>query len=540
MVANGAAVGATAAVVGAGVGLAGWLAFAPRLETLAEHRINRFDLPWWAVGTAMALAFMTAVLAAWWPARSASRISVVAALSGRPPRPQPARRFAVLGGVLGASGLVLLGLAHQKRPPFIITGTLATAVGVLLLAPLAISALAALGRGAPIAIRLALRDLARYQARSGAALGAVVLAVGIAATIAISAAAQASLNAAGPGNLPSNELLVYLSAGGKGGLLPELTAPQIQAAQTRAGDIAAALGTNNVLRLDSAINPAEQNLPGLGNGQGGHEPALLARMTPEGGGGARQGFSLTGVAMLYVATPELLTRYGIKADQVDPTVDLLSSRTDLAGLAIGYGPDYLSQPKIQSVNLPRYTADPNTLITMHAVQALGLELRPAGWLVQAPKPLTSAQINNARQLAASAGLIIEPRSAERSLNQIGNEATATGLLLALGVLAMTVGLIRSETANDLRVLAATGASSTTRRTLTGATAGALALLGALLGSAGAYLSLLAWHRSNLHPLTHAPILDVAVIIVGLPIAAASAGWLLAGREPAAIARQPLE
>ena len=43
---------------------------------------------------------------------------------------------------------------------------------------------------------------------------------------------------------------------------------------------------------------------------------------------------------------------------------------------------------------------------------------------------------------------------------------------------MTVGLIRSEAAADLRTLTATGATGRTRRTLTAATAGALAFLGA--------------------------------------------------------------
>jgi putative ABC transport system permease protein len=71
------------------------------------------------------------------------------------------------------------------------------------------------------------------------------------------------------------------------------------------------------------------------------------------------------------------------------------------------------------------------------------------------------------------------------------------MLLALAVLAMTVGLIRSETAGDLRTLTATGASSGTRRTLTAATAAALALLGGILGTAGAYLALIAWHWHDL-------------------------------------------
>ena len=105
---------------------------------------------------------------------------------------------------------------------------------------------------------------------------------------------------------------------------------------------------------------------------------------------------------------------------------------------------------------------------------------------------------------------------------------------------MTVGLIRSETAGDLRTLAATGASSTTRRTITGATSGALALLGALLGTAGAYAALLVWYRSDLSPLGRVPVVNLVVILAGLPALAAAGGWLLAGREPPAIARQPLE
>jgi putative ABC transport system permease protein len=132
------------------------------------------------------------------------------------------------------------------------------------------------------------------------------------------------------------------------------------------------------------------------------------------------------------------------------------------------------------------------------------------------------------------------RPAQKSLTQLRSWATTAGVLLALGVLAMTVGLIRAEAANDLRTLAASGASSTIRRNLTGATAGALALLGALLGTAGAYLALIAWHRTNLDALSKIPLGSIIVITIGLPVVATAAGWLLAGHEPATIGRQPDE
>src|SRR5439155_22263157 len=40
MLANGAAVGATAAIVGTLVGLAGWFAFVPTLRSISEHRVD--------------------------------------------------------------------------------------------------------------------------------------------------------------------------------------------------------------------------------------------------------------------------------------------------------------------------------------------------------------------------------------------------------------------------------------------------------------------------------------------------------------------
>jgi len=171
---------------------------------------------------------------------------------------------------------------------------------------------------------------------------------------------------------------------------------------------------------------------------------------------------------------------------------------------------------------------------------VGMQSLLEGFLVQTHGPLTADQIGTARKAAASAGLYVETRDAQKSLAPLRNWATATGILVALGVLGMTVGLIRSESAADLRTLAATGASSTTRRTLTATTSGALALLGAALGTAGAYAALFAWHRSDLSPLGRVPALDLAAIVVGLPLLAAGGGWLFAGREPPTMARPALD
>jgi putative ABC transport system permease protein len=558
MLANGAAVGATASVVGAALGLVIWIAFAPLMQSIVEHRIDRFALPWWAVAATLVLAFVTAVTAAWWPARSVARMPIVTALSGRPPRPQPAHRFAAAGGLLLGTGIVLLAFADHRRQGFIIGGTVATVFGLLLFAPLAIRAIAGTAGRWPIAVRLAWRDLARYQARSGAALGAVTLALAIAATIAISAAAAQIPNPIP--NLPANELILYISNGAPspGTPVPKVSAAAQQSLQARVNQLASSLHAGSGLPLEAAYDPtapAETGPPGQAQPPG-QITASLDRVV-----NVRHGQMITPVAQLYVATPALLERYGIKASSINPDADIISSQSNLTGLQIflpGTRADNASRPgglaqvppavaaaithpTIQVIpQLPRDTSDPTTLLTTHAMQVLGLRALPAGFLIRTPQPVTSAQIQDARKVAVATGLSVESQSAQQSFAPLRNWSTAAGIVVALGVLAMTVGLIRSESARDLRTLTATGATSSTRRTLTGATAGALALLGALLGTAGAYAALLAWHRSNLHVLTHVPVGNLLIILVGLPLIATTAGWLLAGREPSAMARQPID
>jgi putative ABC transport system permease protein len=550
MLANGAAVGASAAVVGAAVGLAAWFLFVPTLQSITEHRIDRFALPWGAIVVAIILTVLTAVAAAWWPARTAGRTSIVGALSGRPPRPQAPHRFAALGGVLLATGIVSLAFADTRRVGFILTGTVTTAVGLLFLSPLAIRVLASAAGRATVAVRLALRDLVRYQARSGAALGAVTLAIGIAATIAISA--SATQTPTGPGNLPADEVMLYVSPALGLNQIPLLSPSQQQAARAGVERLATAIHARSILPLEQAYDPRSslQTAPGGSTQPAGYQTASLARVIQR-----PHGEEITDPQTLYVASPGVLARYGIHPGQVNGATDVISSRRDLGGLqllppdAFGPGspaglpgrPSAIPDPKLQTLaQLPAYSSDPTTLLTNRAMRALGLQSLPAGWLIQAKDPLTSAQVAAARKAAVAAGLYIETRQAQASQAPLKNWSTAAGILLALGVLGMTVGLIRSETASDLRTLTATGASSTTRRTLTAATSGALALLGAFVGTAGAYAALLAWHRSDLSPLSHVPVANLLIILIGLPVIATAAGWLLSGREPPAINRRPIE
>jgi putative ABC transport system permease protein len=529
VLANGATVGAIAAALGTAIGLLGWIAVAPRLEVAAGHRIGRFDLPWWLIAVGMLLAVVTATAAAWWPARSVARLPVTAALSARRPRPKPARRSAVAAGVLVAVGVACLAAGidprrDQAHPLLIIPGTIALVLAIPLASPLAIRLLAAAGARSPLATRLALRDLARYQARSGAALAAISLALGMAVAAVIAAAAAEHTD--GEGNLSDRQLLFRI--GDAGPLVPGRTPAELARLRSKVDRLAATLDHPTVVALDAAVNPADRE------GQGGQvvRPAVvLGRKVGQN--------TLRDVGVLYVATPELAGHLGIDLAAVDPRTDVLTPHAgDLRFANVSVPIE--TAPRVQTVDLPTYTSAPTSLITTGGLRREGWRPGPAGWLVEAGKPPTSAQLAQARKIAADAGMTVETRDDQPQLAAIRSGATAAGMLLALGILAMTVGLIRGEAAGDLRTLTATGATGTTRRGLTAATSGALALLGVLLGAVGAYLALLAGYHNELGALGRVPVGPLAVTLVGLPAAAAAGGWLLAGREPPTLARQPLE
>jgi putative ABC transport system permease protein len=352
------------------------------------------------------------------------------------------------------------------------------------------------------------------------------------------------LDYAGP-NLTSNQLIVYTPNGragpgfgpGAGPSGPATGSEQRSWAATARG-IAASLGSHDIVQLDGSSGYLQH----AANGRQFGGP-------------------------VYVATPQLLRAFGIQASQVDPAADILTMRPGLSGIsrmqlvygnyspdiAVGNGhalsyrcpkSDCLANPVIQEVSaLPSGTSAPNTVITEHAIRVLGLHAVPDGWLIQSPNPPTAGQITSARVAAAAKGMSVETKSSIPSSSEIINWATVFGIVLALGILAMTVGLIRSETASDLRTLTATGASSWNRRALTAVTAGALALTGAVLGTVMAYAAALGWSWDNqldgLSGLSSVPIGNLLIILIGMPLFAAVGGWLLAGHQPRSMARQPI-
>jgi putative ABC transport system permease protein len=538
--ANGVATGVVGAAAGLALGLVAWLAYRPHVEASGHHVIAELQLPWTVIWVSMALAVLAAYAAAARPARAIARVPVVTALSGHPPAPKPVRHLAAPFG-LGflALSFVLFGMGgagvgssasgnSAVQLDEVAGGFITLVVAVVLLSPACLALLARLGRWTPVTVRLALRDLARYRARSGPALAAISLSVLIASIVSVVGAARFgdALDYVGP-NLTSSQLIVY-PPGHTNPNGPAPTERQLAATRTIAQRIATSLDDRYMITLEASGGGVNYN-------------------------GSGRGWSGT----IYVATPQLLHAFGITPSQVDPRADILTMRPGLSTmqhLQLWNSPKVppgtpctagcLANPPIRQIGaLPSGTSAPNTVMTERAMRRFGLTPATAGWLIQAPGGLTATQITDARQTAATAGASIETANNVPSYTQVVGVATIFGMALALGILAMSIGLVRSETAGDLRTLTATGASRTARRNLTAATAGALALTGAVIGTAGGYLAAIGFFSTNqldqLSELDSVPVAALVWILAGMPLIAAGASWLLAGREPPAIARQPL-
>jgi putative ABC transport system permease protein len=531
---NGTLTGAIAAVAGAGIGFAGWISTAPLVENAVGYRVDEFGVPLWLIASGMLLAVVAGTAAAWWPARSVARVPAVRALSGRPPEPRPARRAAALAAIFAVAGVACLALGgdlvgetavNWTNAVLIVAGTVAVALGMLLACPLAIRGLAACAGRLPVAVRLAVGDLARHRARSSAALAAISLALAI--VVAIIASATAAQATSGEGNLADNQLLIR-AAGVDGPFIPE--AAELDRLRAGVDRVAASLDSPRVTSLDVAIDPAATPDPSFSG-----LPAITIA--------ERSGDGWADLSLLYVATPQLLGHYRYDLDAVAPGTVVITRETGefaLVGDAGAGRSEVEPDANVERLS-PSYQSLPGTFASTDVLAGRGWVTAASGrWLVETGAAPTTEQLATLREAAAGAGLTVEVRDPQAGLGALRSGATAAGMLAALGILAMTVGLVRSEAGRDLRILTATGATRRTRRTLTAATAGGLAILGVILGTAGAYLGLAAGFARNLSALSPVPVVHLAVIALGLPLTATLAGWLLSGRIIANVARQPIE
>jgi putative ABC transport system permease protein len=374
----------------------------------------------------------------------------------------------------------------------------------------------------PLAGRLAVRDLARFPSRSGMALGAISLAVGIPIAVVItSAAARATADA---GNLSPNDLLLRIGDA-EGDMVADAGDAEVERMAAQVNRLADMLGEEGVgdaavVPLAMAMERGSERIPGFDV-----RPAVAL--------GVPVGDDTLQDVVAYVATPAVVEALALDPLSLDG-VDVLTVRREplrFLTTARRSAPEPVTHRA--ALDVVPYSSGPTTLITPAAARRYGWDTVPVGWMVHAPAPLTGEQVRAAREAAAEAGLTVEARRAT-STTSLRMGAIGAGAALALAVVAMTVGLVRAEAAGDLRTLAALGAPGRVRRRLTAWTAGALGLLGVVLGASGAYLALASGYARELGVLGHVPVAELAILAAGVPLLAAGAGWALGGHEPSLV------
>ena len=539
--ANGLVIGVGGALVGAALGFAAWVAYRPSLESSVHHDIAETALPWWVVGASIALAVAATYLAASYPARAMARLPIVRALAGRPAEPRRVHRSAVPGSILALVGLALLVYSGKNQSPLaLLAGIAGLVVGMMFLGPLLLPLLARVTRRAPLAVRLATRDLARYRARSGSALAAMSLGIFIVVLVAVQVAARYgnTLDYVGP-NVASDQVIVYAPRSGPSRVHGRHQAPTpaapVSPARVRGAlsAIEGVLGATTTVGLYSSGTQIFRAAPGR-TYSGSH----------------------------YVATPQLLKAFGIAPSSIRPSTDIITMRPRFTGLSDMrlYHGTYLNHlessgrfnpnqparvpcpaqycvanpPMQQVTQLPSGTSAPNTVVTEAAVSRLHLHPNLVAWLLVTAHDPTAAQITTARNDAAAVDMSIETRNSLPTSAEVGGWATAIGTLLALGILAMTIGLIRSESADEMRVLEATGASTYERRTIAAVSGAGLVALAAIAGTLAAYLGsaafLLQGRLDSVGELLNIPLVDLLLIVVGMPVVAYLGVWLLTGNR----------
>ena len=524
MISNGLLVGICGALAGMGLGLATWFLFVPALEAASAHRIDPLHLPWWLLVATPVLALATATVAAWLPAREVVRIPIVQAVAGRPLRTEPRPRTSLRALpflVAGVVALVVAGDPADGWMPFLLIaiGIGAVILGILAMSSPAIEMLAHVARRSQVAVRLATRDLSRHRGRSAGALAAISLALGAAVAIVLGTSAALFASEA-EGNLAPHQLMVRVGdvpGAGDVAPIPDRTPAEIEELDATVARMARELGGAAVTPIDVAVAPEEEGFGGV--------PAVVLTRAVE------PGLSRI-LTQLYVASDALLERYSVDLEALGDEVDILT---------VEEGPLLLEPMRPEPVEAPfvltpRFSSLPGSFVMPDVLDERGWDRARAGWLLEAPVPISESQFEEARQAAAAGGITVEARADQANLRAIRTAASGVGIAIALGILAMTVGLLRSEAEGDLRVLAATGAPGRIRRSLTASTAGSLGFAGAALGTCGAYAGFIAGFSDRLDLLVPVPVAHLAFVMVGLPVLAAGLAWLVAGREPAAMGR----
>jgi putative ABC transport system permease protein len=550
---------APAIVIGFGASVVAALAgIAVAAVPVAYYELPAVVVPWPRVGGMVLVGLVVAVAAAWLPARTAARLDVVATLTGRRGNHRVKGWIAAFGVLLAGAGLAgtFAATAANGDANVLAWCIVVAEIGLVMTTGAIVAGLAKISGRLPLPARFALRDAARHRSRTSPAIAAVLVAVAgaTAGLIYLTSDAQFRERVYTPISSPGTTVVHSTdTALPLDGLRPEIEAT-IRGALPGVTTITPvpvfADATDGTTAMVMIIDPSGA---GRGRGPGGLGPVV-------DDGDLVPVLGLTGrtaeAAVAALRAGRAVVPHGTASS--DGTVELdiqtyLASDDALIGETL----------ESRTVRVPAtevgdgVAAVPNLpIISPSLLDELGGEERIERFVVETDTVPTTAQTDT---LASRLGNLEMPSGLDPGETELAGDSTAfvtartergpesageafgallialIAAALALGVTWLAAGLAAAESRPDLATLEAVGATPWIRRTVVAAQAGAISVVGTVLGLGtggvlGAALVRLmrSWEASSTAGAwtVEVPWLWLVGLAVTLPALAISAAWLV--------------
>ncbi|CAN5862968.1 hypothetical protein BH24CHL6_BH24CHL6_09280 [soil metagenome] len=530
VLAEGVLIGGAAALGGAAIGFFMVVGASPLFDSLVDRRVGSVVFDSTGILLAVGLGVLSAVVAAWLPARTAARVPVLMALSGRRPPMSPARRTLFVGLVLAAVATLLIVVgsatmlanrysAQSSDPGFfmLLAGAILGFIGFGAMSPFVVERLEGISRRMPLAVRIALRDTARARTRSAAMVTAMLasMAFCFAAISFIASYVAIDTQTRAPGLLDDH---VFVYGPDAVGALAEM---------------AAAADTVAAAPLAQLVDPYDPEIPREFMYAAGPEqiPVDIGRdgdISCQRCAGAAQN--------VVVESPELLVALAAES-AANPLaahriVLLLPAPLDVQWVTVVGPTGTQARPATVVVAGYREGFLPGAIVSAATAEELGLVAgTPDSVVLRLRHKVNEADVSRIGA-AAGAGIVsIEWAEGPASrLAGVRTVAVVTALILALTIVAIAVALGESESRPDQRTLLAVGASPRIRRRIAAARAAVLALLASTLALPAGLLPI--WGvMSGMNSPFVVPIPELAAAMLLLPIVAIAGALLLSRSIP---------
>lgn len=541
VLAEAALLGAAACGGGVVLGIAIAVAIEPWLAELTGHRTQPLVIDATGVIGPVIIGFLAALIAALAPARTVANVPVLRALSGRRPPELSARRTLVLGLVFIAIAIGMTIAGASMRDDFSSTHALLMMGGAVLgtlgfgaCSPWLLERLEVVAARLPLAGRIAFRDTARARSRSSPIVTAILS--GLAALVAIggwTATNLASELAYWKPSLYPDQLVLYGSdpstAGrdllAEDGVVAGVTVPDLYPGGAQDG--------YTYFELTNARHPD------------GRPVNAYERCENCG-----DEFAPPSVGDVSAGTPELLAMAHAEdaaADLSEGRLVVLSTEPFTATTATVKQEDYSTGEGVTRVlmTLPVRVVHvgvsagilPDAFVPDAAIAELGLAPIDEGlgepFVIRYDHPVTEADLARARQIAGRyPDTVAEVGHVPPTVRGDGFRLllVALVLLFALSVTGIAIALGEAESRPEQRSLLALGADPGLRRRIAASRAAVLALLAGFLAVPAGLLPV--WGVFASRDATLAiPTLEIAGVVIVLPVVAIAGGFLLSRPIP---------